>query len=162
MKNPSLQRIKRRYAKPVQKNGTKVKTKLNRKTKQQKNNSQGWRKMKCPNCNRDLKKDFLRVYKLGLLDGSNRNIIRLNLIEKTVGNLFKELRRQDRVNPDSVNSVILSRQYCERLAKLFRKHKLSHKAREIEKIIKAQLGETLSAEAKLRQLLAEIDDSDER
>jgi hypothetical protein len=109
-----------------------------------------------------LKKDFLRAYKLGLLDGINRNTIRLNLIEKTFGNLFAELRRQDYVNPDAVNSVILSREYCERLAKLFRKHKLTRKAGEIEKIIKAQLGETLSAEAKLRQLLAEIDDSGER
>ena len=112
--------------------------------------------MKCPKCKKDLKEDFLRVYKLGLQDGENQYQGHLNRIEKTFGALFKELQRMDMRTPDKVNCVYLSRQYLNKLIKYMRKYKMNHQANELKNIINKQLGDTNTAEMKMRVILSEL------
>lgn len=112
--------------------------------------------MRCPKCNYDLRKDFLDVYKLGFLDAKNRFTKHLNLIEKSNSKLFEQLRVMDLREPDKVNSVYLSRKYLEKLCRILGRNHLGVKASEIKKIINEQLGETLSAEARLREVLEEL------
>ena len=112
--------------------------------------------MKCPTCNKDYAAGVKAAYKLGLQDGKNQYVQRLNCLEKTNRQLFEQLRVMDMREPDHVNRVYLSREYLEGLCNLLRKKQYHKKAREIKKIIEDQLGETYSNEAKLRQALAEL------
>lgn len=133
-------------------------------------------KMKCPSCGRDLSKDFKTVleigrligikqgykdkakeaYKLGLQDGQSKLQQTINLLEKTNFNLFLELKRLDLVYPEAVNSVVLSRKEVESFTGAFRRLGSKYMVTKLNKIIKAQLGSTLSAEARLRELIDEM------
>ncbi len=133
-------------------------------------------KMKCQSCGRDLSEDFKTVleigkligikqgrkekakeaYKLGLKDGQNKLQQTINLLEKTNSNLFLELERLDLVYPEAVNSVVLSRKEVESFKMMFRRLGNKYMVVKLNKIIKAQLGSTLSAEAKLRELIDEM------
>jgi hypothetical protein len=116
-----------------------------------------WGAMKCPKCKKDLKQDFLRVYKLGLLDGKNEYTQHLNKIERIFGHLFRELRIMDIRTPDKINKVYISRKEAEKIIKKMWKNHRSIAYR-LSLKVKAQLGDAMSAEAKLRELLNEIEE----
>lgn len=119
-----------------------------------------WKTMKCPTCKKDFNQAIKAAYKLGLQDGENQYHYHLNLIEKTTGNLFRQLRIMDLRSPDKVNCVYFSREYLGKLCKILGRNHLGRKAKEIKNIINKQLGETLSAEVKLRELLSEIEEEE--
>jgi len=96
------------------------------------------------------------AYKLGLQDGQNKLQETINLLEKTNHTLFLELKRLDLVYPEAVNSVVLSRKEVESFKRAFRSLGNKYMVTKLNRIIKAQLGSTLSAEAKLRELIDEM------
>jgi len=125
-------------------------------TSKQKKHIASLPRMKCPNCRIDLHGDFKIVYMLGRQDGRNEYEQHLNVIEKAMGRLFDELRIMDLRTPDKVNRVYFSRQFLHPLCKYLRKHHYSEMAKKIEKEIDRQIGEFMSNEAILRELLVEI------
>lgn len=112
--------------------------------------------MKCPKCKEDITNDFLVVYKLGLQDGSNQYQKHLNRIEKTFKALFKELGVMDLRTPDKVNCVYLSRKMVEKVCSAFEKCGKYHWSNKLREITKEQLSSTLSVEAKLREMLENL------
>ena len=98
------------------------------------------------------------AYKLGLQDGKNQYQRTLTCIEKTMGNLFKQLRIMDLREPDMVNRVYFSRKFLKRLKNGLRTHYMNSLYIFVLKEEKRQLGKTLDAEAKLRELLSELEE----
>ena len=113
---------------------------------------------KCPHCKKDFKAGIKAAYNLGVNESYRRYQLHLNNITKTHRRLFDELLKMDFREPLNANRVYFSRKFLTRLLRTLRKAKLYYWYKIINRETNKQVGRPNSAEAKLRELLSELEE----